>query len=308
LLHAALRKVLGEHVEQKGSLVEPRRLRFDFSHFEPVSDEQIIQIEMLVNEHIRANHDVKVDTMDLDEARSAGAAALFGEKYDAMVRVVRMGEFSFELCGGTHVTRTGDIGYFKMLSETGIAAGVRRMEAVTGAVAGQFVSDQVTVLSQLASTLKTAPDRVTERVAGLVESHKQQQKQIQALQAKLAIAGSADDMVREINGVKVVAIRQDDSDVKSMRMAVDQWRNKLQSGVVLVAGANEGKVTLIAGISKDLNDRLQAGALIGELSPLVNGKGGGRPDLAQGGGSNVDGIGPAIEAAYKWVEKNLSKG
>ncbi len=308
LLHAALQQVLGEHVEQKGSLVEPRRLRFDFSHFEPVGDEQIIQIEMLVNEHIRANHAVNVDTMDLDEARSAGAAALFGEKYDAMVRVVRMGEFSFELCGGTHVTRTGDIGYFKVLSETGIAAGVRRMEAVTGAAAGQFVSDQVTVLAQLASTLKTAPDRVTERVTGLVESHKQQQKQIQALQAKLATAGSADDMVREINGVKVVAIRQDDSDVKSMRMAVDQWRNKLQSGVVLVAGANEGKVTLIAGISKDLNDRLQAGALIGELSPLVNGKGGGRPDLAQGGGSNVDGIGPAIEAAYKWVEKNLSKG
>jgi alanyl-tRNA synthetase len=305
LLHAALRQVLGDHVEQKGSLVEPRRLRFDFSHFEPVSDPQAIQIEALVNDNIRENHAVTVEIMDLDQARAAGAAALFGEKYDESVRVVRMGEFSFELCGGTHVVRTGDIGFFKLISESGIAAGVRRIEAITGAAAGEHVNDQAGLLVQLAATLKTTPDRIGERVAALVDVQKQQQKQIQSLQAKLAAGGSADDLVREVNGVKVVAIRQDDSDVKSMRMAVDQWRNKLQSGVVLVAGANNGKVTLIAGISKDLNDRLKAGELIGELSPLVNGKGGGRPDLAQGGGSNVEGIGPAMEAAYTWVKENL---
>jgi alanyl-tRNA synthetase len=304
LLHEALRQELGDHVSQKGSLVDSNRLRFDFSHFEPVSDEQLSRIEALVNSNVRANHDVQVTFMDLDEAKAAGAAALFGEKYDSEVRTIRMGDFSFELCGGTHVNRTGDIGYFKIISETGIAAGVRRIEAITGETAENYVSDQISLVNSLAASLKTMPDKIHERIAGLLDSQKQQQRQIQTLQTRLATGGGAEDSVREIQGISVVAIRQDDSDVKSMRMAVDQWKSKLQSGIVLVAGANEGKVTLIAGVSKDLSEKFRAGDLIKELSVLVGGKGGGRPDLAQGGGTDAEGIPKAIEATYDWISRH----
>ena len=304
LLHAALKTVLGKHIEQKGSLVEPARLRFDFSHFEPVTDEQLREIESLVNLKIRANYPVKVDVMSLEEAKSQGAVALFGEKYEDPVRVIRMGDFSCELCGGTHVSRTGDIGLFRILSETGIAAGIRRIEAVTASAAEQYVSKQLSLLDQLVISLKISPDQMFERVSGMLEIQKQQQRQIQSLQTKLAIGSVNQENLKEINGVKVVAIRQDGADVKSMRMVVDQWRNRLKSGVVLVASANDDKVVLIAGVSQDLTGELGANKLIQAISPIVDGKGGGRPDLAQGGGSNIENIEPALEAAFKWVESN----
>ncbi len=304
LLHAALKKILGNHIVQKGSLVEPARLRFDFSHFEPVTDQQLREIESLVNLKIRANYLVNVEVMNLEEAKSQGALALFGEKYEEQVRVIRMGEFSCELCGGTHVSRTGDIGLFRILSETGIAAGIRRIEAVTASTAEQYVSKQLSLLDQLAASLKTSPDKVFDRVSGMLEIQKQQQRQIQSLQTKLAAGSVNQENIQEINGIKVVAIRQDGADVKSMRMIVDQWRNKLQSGVILVAAANDGKVILIAGVSEDLAGELGANKLIQTISPIVDGKGGGRPDLAQGGGSNIENIEPAIHAAFRWVESN----
>ena len=304
LLHAALKMILGNHIVQKGSLVEPARLRFDFSHFEPVTDEQLREIESLVNLKVRANYPVNVDIMNLEEAKSQGALALFGEKYEEQVRVIRMGEFSCELCGGTHVSRTGDIGLFRILSETGIAAGIRRIEAVTASAAEQYVSKQLSLLDQLAASLKTSPDKVFDRISGMLEIQKQQQRQIQSLQTKLATGSVNQENIQEINGIKVVAIRQDGADVKSMRMIVDQWRNRLQSGVVLVAAANDGKVILIAGVSQDLAGELGANKLIQAISPIVDGKGGGRPDLAQGGGPNIENIEPAIHAAFRWVESN----
>ncbi len=304
LLHAALKMILGNHIVQKGSLVEPARLRFDFSHFEPVTDEQLREIESLVNLKVRANYPVNVDVMNLEEAKSQGALALFGEKYEEQVRVIRMGEFSCELCGGTHVSRTGDIGLFRILSETGIAAGIRRIEAVTASAAEQYVSKQLSLLDQLAASLKTSPDKVFDRISGMLEIQKQQQRQIQSLQTKLVTGSVNQENIQEINGIKVVAIRQDGADVKSMRMIVDQWRNRLQSGVVLVAAANDGKVILIAGVSQDLAGELGANKLIQAISPIVDGKGGGRPDLAQGGGPNIENIEPAIDAAFRWVESN----
>ncbi len=304
LLHAALKMILGNHIVQKGSLVEPARLRFDFSHFEPVTDEQLRKIESLVNLKVRANYPVNVDVMNLEEAKSQGALALFGEKYEEQVRVIRMGDFSCELCGGTHVSRTGDIGLFRILSETGIAAGIRRIEAVTASAAEQYVSKQLSLLDQLAASLKTSPDKVFDRISGMLEIQKQQQRQIQSLQTKLATGSVNQENIQEINGIKVVAIRQDGADVKSMRMIVDQWRNRLQSGVVLVAAANDGKVILIAGVSQDLAGELGANKLIQAISPIVDGKGGGRPDLAQGGGPNIENIEPAIHAAFRWVESN----
>jgi alanyl-tRNA synthetase len=303
LLHAALKTVLGGHVDQKGSLVAPDRLRFDFSHFEPVNPVQLTEIESLVNLNIRANNEVTVDVMSLEEAKSAGAAALFGEKYESQVRVVRMGAFSFELCGGTHVNRTGDIGLFKIISESGVAAGVRRIEAFTGEAAEKYIYEQLELLDDVAATLKTNRAELSDRARTVVDTQKKQHRQIQSLQTRLATAGTDTNVVREIQGIKVVAVRQDDADVQAMRIVVDQWRNKLQSGVVLVAGVKNGKVTIIAGVSKDLSNRFPAGTLVQEVSVLVGGKGGGRPDLAQGGGSNVEGIDNALEAAYNWVEK-----
>jgi alanyl-tRNA synthetase len=303
LLHAALKTVLGSHVDQKGSLVAPDRLRFDFSHFEPVGPVQLVEIESLVNMNIRANNEVKVDVMSLEEAKAAGAAALFGEKYESQVRVVRMGAFSFELCGGTHVNRTGDIGLFKIISESGVAAGVRRIEAFTGESAEKYINEQLELLDDVAASLKTTRSELSDRARAVLDTQKQQQRQIQSLQTRLATAGTDTNVVRDIQGIKVVAVRQDDADAQAMRIVVDQWRNKLQSGVVLVAGVKNGKVTLIAGVSKDLSNRFPAGELVQEVSVLVGGKGGGRPDLAQGGGANVEGIDNALEAAFKWVEK-----
>ncbi|MGI9317979.1 MAG: alanine--tRNA ligase [bacterium] len=305
LLHAALKAVLGSHVQQKGSLVEPARLRFDFSHHEVMSPSQLSLIESMVNEQIRRNFEVCSVQMDLEEAKSAGAEALFGEKYDSQVRTIRMGEFSFELCGGTHVTRTGDIGLFKIISESGVAAGVRRIEAISGIAADQYVSNQLSILADASASLKISPEQLSGRIQSMLESQKELQKQIQGLQAKLATGGSSADAVREIKNVRVAAIRQDDADAKTMRLTVDQWKNKLNSGIVVVAGAKDGKVTIIAGVSKDLTIRIKAGDLIGHLAPIVGGKGGGKAELAQGGGSDIGSVDKLINATYEWVENSL---
>lgn len=305
LLHAALKSILGQHVQQKGSLVDARRLRFDFSHHEPISGDDISQIEHLVNAEIRRNSSVMVKQMELDEARAQGAEALFGEKYDSNVRTIRMGEFSFELCGGTHVDQTGNIGFFKILTESGIAAGVRRIEAVTGDSAEQWVDAQLATLNNAALTLKTSPDQVSARLSLLLEQQKEQQKQIQLLQAKLATGGSSEDAITKVSGVNVVALRQDDTDIKTLRIVVDQWKNKLGSGVVMVSGVNDGKVTMIAGISSDLSDRLAAGQLIATLAPEVGGKGGGKAELAQGGGPETQNIDRLIDATYQWVKDSI---
>ena len=302
LLHAALKEVLGPQVQQKGSLVEPRRLRFDFSHFEAVGKAQLAAIEQRVNRAIRANTPVASDIMDLEEAKAGGAEALFDEKYEPRVRVVKMGEFSFELCGGTHVERSGDIGFFQIVSESGIAAGVRRIEALSGESAGEWIAQQLALLDEAASTLKSTPERLRHRLLSLLDDQRKQHKQIQSLQAKLATAGNTTAQpVEEINGIKVVAIRQDHADAKTMRMAVDQWKQKLGSGIVLVAGVNDDKVTLIAGVTGDLAARYPAGRLIQTLAPLVGGRGGGKPELAQGGGGKVESVDQTIAATYRWV-------
>ena len=288
-------------MQQKGSLVQPDRLRFDFSHPEVITPAELRDVEDLVNQQIRRNSPVDVETMALDTARAAGAEALFGEKYDNDVRTIRMGEFSFELCGGTHVDRTGDIGFFKIVSETGIAAGVRRVEAVTGAAAESWLSQRLDSLETSAAALRVAPEQVPERVSALLQQQKDQQRQIQALQEKLATGGSAADAQREINGIAVAAVRQDDADAKTMRVTVDRWRSKLQSGLVMVAGSNQGKVTIIAGASKDLAERLPAGELVAHLAPMVGGRGGGKPELAQGGGSDVAAVDGLMQATYDWV-------
>ena len=305
LLHAALKTVLGSHVQQKGSLVDAHRLRFDFSHFEAINADQLLAIEQLVNRNIRANTAVAVDVMELEQAKADGAEALFGEKYDSQVRVVRMGEFSFELCGGTHVERTGDIGFCKIISESGIAAGIRRIDALTSACAEQWVAQQLSLLNAAASTLKSTPQQVEARLKSLLTEQREQKLQIQSLQAKLAGAGgtSLNESVKEINGVKVVAIRQDLADAKTMRRAVDQWKRQLGSGIVLVAGVNEDKVTLMAGVTGDLVARYHADELIRALLPLVEGCGGGKPELAQGGGSKVGAVEQVMAAVYRWVEE-----
>ncbi len=302
LLHAALKSVLGSHVQQKGSLVEPARLRFDFSHAEVLPAEQIRAVEDLVNDQIRRNEEVTVEVMELEAARAAGAEALFGEKYDDDVRTIRMGGFSFELCGGTHARRTGDIGLFKIVSETGIAAGVRRIEAVAGAAAVEWTDQRLALLDSAAGILRVAPDLVPERLDSLLQQQKKHSRQIQTLQEKLATGDSSADATREINGIRVAAVRQDDADVKTMRLTVDRWRSRLQSGLVLVAGANQGKVNIIAGASKDLAAQFPAGELVAHLAPLVGGKGGGRPELAQGGGGQVDAVDSLFDAAYRWIE------
>ncbi|MEM7195913.1 MAG: alanine--tRNA ligase [Pseudomonadota bacterium] len=303
LLHAALKDVLGGHVQQKGSLVAPNRLRFDFSHFEPVTDDELQRISRHVNQCIRANHAVKVQQMELEKAKAEGAEALFGEKYANIVRTIKMGE-SFELCGGTHVEATGNIGQFVIVSETGIAAGVRRIEALSGISAEHHVEAQLESGRSIAQQLKVAPVDVAEKLQGLLESQKQLQRQIQQLQAKLAsgaVGGAGDDIVEEINGIKLARIRLDDADAKAMRLAVDQWKQKIGSGIVVVAGARDSKVTLIAGVTSDLTDSFQAGSLISAVAPHVDGKGGGKPELAQGGGTNAGGIDKALSAVSDWL-------
>ena len=308
LLHAALRKVLGGHVQQKGSLVGPDRLRFDFSHFEPVSREQLLAIERLVNQEIRENHLVETRIMSLQDAKASGAVALFGEKYGDQVRVLRMGDFSTELCGGTHVKAVGDIGLFKIVSEGGIAAGVRRIEAMTGAGALDWVEADEDRVLRLAGLLKGGRDELDDRVAGLLERSRGLEKELEQLKARLASSAGKDlsSQAQEIGGIKVLAARLDGVDPKALRDTLDQLKDKLGSGVVVLAAESDGKVSLAAGVTKDLTDRLKAGDLIREMAAQVGGKGGGRPDMAQAGGSDPAGIPAALELVPRWVQERLT--
>jgi alanyl-tRNA synthetase len=308
LLHEALKRVLGEHVQQKGSLVQSTRLRFDFSHFEPVSEAQIEEVEEIVNSEIRANHEVATRYMALEDARAAGAAALFGEKYESEVRVVSMGEFSMELCGGTHVSRTGDIGLFKIVGETGVAAGVRRIEAVTGASAMDHVNCKLRLLNDIAASLKTLPEDVPDRVMRLSRRNRELEHKTQELQAKLATTGQSTDpssSAIDVNGVKYLVHRIDGVDARSMRTTLDQFKSRFQRAVVLLGGIHEDKVLLIAGTVGDV-DSIHAGELIREVSQLVDGKGGGRADMAQGGGPDTGQLDKALAQGAARISEQLS--
>ena len=307
LLHAALRQVLGDHVQQKGSLVEAARLRFDFSHFEPISREQILQIEQIVNAQIRDNNMVETRIMAIEDAKASGAMALFGEKYDQQVRVLRMGEFSVELCGGTHVKSTGDIGLFKITMETGIASGVRRIEGVTGAGALQWVEDDEDRLMRIGGLVNAARDELEDKVGKLLEHNKKLEKELAALKSKLASAAGSDlaSQAVEVGGAKVLSAKLDGVEPKSLRDMLDQLKNKLGSAVILLITVNGDKVNLIAGVTKDLTDRCKAGDLVRLAAEKVGGKGGGRPDMAQAGGSDPCGAEAALALVEPWVREQL---
>lgn len=304
ILHEALRQALGEHVAQKGSLVMPERLRFDFSHFEAVTKTQLHEIENAVNAEIRANFALKTDLMGIDEAKAKGAMALFGEKYDDEVRVVSIGDYSIELCGGTHVDRTGDIGLFKIVSESGIAAGVRRIEAVTGADAIAYVIEQEKQLADIAALVKGDSSNVLDKVAALLEKAKGLEKQVGQLNDKLASAAGASllDSAVEVNGIKVLVANVAGTESKALRGMVDDLKNKIGSGVIALGVANGEKVSLIAGVTKDLTAQLKAGELVNHMAAQVGGKGGGRPDMAQAGGSDPENLDSALASVTAWVD------
>lgn len=309
LMHAALRKVLGEHVTQKGSLVDSERLRFDFSHFEAVTADQLKAIETLVNDQIRANSAVATDLCDMEAAKARGAMALFGEKYGDTVRVLTMGDgFSVELCGGTHVNRTGDIGLFRITSESGVAAGVRRIEAITGAKALALFDQVEALVDSAGRSLKANRDSLIEKLEALVAQNRKLEKDLASLKTKLATAGSGDVLTQAIDvaGIKVLALNLDGADAKSLRDTADQFKNKLGSAVVLLAAVEDGKVSLIAGVTQDITAKVKAGDLMGYVAGQIGGKGGGRPDMAQGGGTDVAALDAALASVVPWVSDRLA--
>ncbi len=310
LMHAALRKVLGEHVSQKGSLVDPDKLRFDFSHFEAVTPEQLREIERQVNEQILANTAVETEITDMEQAQAKGAMALFGEKYGDVVRVLSMGtdRYSVELCGGTHVGRTGDIGLFRITSESGISSGVRRIEAVTGMGALEWVEQTESTLREAARLVKGSRESLVEKVQQLVDRNRQLEKDVDALKSKLASSAGSDlaGSAVEVGGLKVVAAELEGADRKALMDTADQLKNKLGEGVVVLASVEDGKVTLVAGVTKSATDKIKAGDLMKHLSEQVGGKGGGRPDMAQGGGSDPSKLAEALAGVAGWVEKNIA--
>ncbi len=308
LLHAALRQTLGEHVSQKGSLVNPERLRFDFSHFEPMTENEILTIEMIVNEQIRMNNPVTAETMSKDDAVKAGAMALFGEKYGDEVRVLTMGEFSIELCGGTHVERSGDIGCFKIISETGVASGVRRIEAVTGKASLDWIIARDKALSTISGLVKSSTEKAAEKVQQLIDKNKQLEKELDRLKSKLASSagGELSSQAIDVNGLKVLAIKLDDVDPKALRDMVDQLKNKLGSAAIVLATVKDNKVSLIAGVTKDYVKQIKAGDLVNSVALKVGGKGGGRPDMAQAGGTDPSGLDDALKHVPDWVQEQLS--
>ena len=315
LLHAALRKVLGEHITQKGSLVDSERLRFDFSHTEAINAEEVDAIEELVNKQIRSNTSVETKEMDIESAKSSGAMMLFGEKYGESVRVLSMGTdiqpegnpFSVELCGGTHVDRTGDIGLLKIVSESGIAAGVRRIEAVTGAEALAYSKSIAQQLEQIAGLIKSDLPGLLKKTETLVNQNRQMTKELDALRLKLANSSGSDlsDKAIEVAGIKLLAERLEGVDAKNLRDLADQMKGKLGSGVVLLATVSDDKVAMVCGVTKDLTDRLQAGALLGQIAAQIGGKGGGRPDMAQGGGNQPQNLAAALASFGDIVAKQL---
>ncbi|QNP40323.1 alanine--tRNA ligase [Lysobacter terrestris] len=308
LLHAALRDVLGTHVTQKGSLVAPERLRFDFAHFQSVTAAELAQIERQVNAEVRGNHAAEVRHMDMQEALDFGAMALFGEKYGERVRVLRMGDTSTELCGGTHVTRTGDIGLFKIVSEGGVSAGVRRIEALTGQGALDYVAEEERRLDEAANLLGGNAADVADKVRALLDRQKKLERELESLKAKAASGATADlaGSAIDVRGVKVVASRLEGFDAKALREAVDRLKQQLGEAVVLLAGTSDGKAALIAGVSGSITGKVKAGELLSHVAAQINGKGGGRPDMAQGGGEDGPALKQALAGVTDWVAQKLA--
>ncbi len=307
LMHAALRRVLGPHVQQKGSLVDPDRTRFDFSHNEPVTGDEVRAVEALVNREIRRNHDVSARIMKYDDAIRAGAMALFGEKYGDEVRVLGMGDFSTELCGGTHVRRTGDIGLFKIVSETGVAAGIRRVEAVTGEGALRWVQDREAKLAEAAAALKTNPDDVAQKIAQMQDSARALERELARLKSKMASSQGDElaDSAAEVKGVKVLAVTLDGADAKTLRETLDKLKDRLRSAAIVLAVTDGPKVSLVAGVTSDLTARLKAGELVNFVAQQVGGKGGGRADMAQAGGTDPAKLPAALGSVRDWVAQRL---
>jgi alanyl-tRNA synthetase len=310
LLHEALRRELGDHILQKGSLVDSQRLRFDFSHGEPVSSETLANVTQMVNEQIRKNAAVSTEVMSMDAAVEAGAMALFGEKYGDQVRVLTMGSenFSVELCGGTHVSRTGDIGLFWVTAESGVASGVRRIEAVTGSAALAAFTSLTMQMQQVCSVLKASPDTLATKVESLRSEVRDLEKEAAKLRQKLATSSGGDltqDAV-EVSGIKVLASQLEGATVATLRDTLDQCKNKLGTGVILLAAVDEGKITLVAGVTSDATDRIKAGDVIKHFANQLGGKGGGRPDMAQGGGSDVAALPDVLASFPAWIATQLS--
>ena len=308
LMHEALRRVLGEHVLQKGSLVAADRLRFDFAHYEAVTPDQLREVEALVNEQIRRNTAAETDLMGYDEALESGAMALFGEKYGDEVRVLRIGDFSVELCGGTHVDRVGDIGVFKITSEGGVASGIRRIEAVTGQCALQWIDDNQKSLETIASLLKSSREQAATKVDQLLKRNKALEKELASARQQLLSGDASDaaDEAVEIGGIKVLATRIDGADARTLRSAVDRFKDKLQTAVVVLGSVDHGKVRLAAGVTKNTMDRIRAGDVIQPVAQQVGGRGGGRPDFAQAGGSDPEALDAALASVADWVSEHLS--
>ncbi|MBH1847052.1 alanine--tRNA ligase [Stenotrophomonas maltophilia] len=307
LLHAALREVLGSHVQQKGSLVAPDRLRFDFSHFQPISAEELAVIERKVNQQVRANNAAEVHNMGMQEALDFGAMALFGEKYGEHVRVLKMGDYSTELCGGTHVNRTGDIGLFKITSEGGVSAGVRRIEAVTGQGALDYVDAEEARLAEAAELLGGSAADVVEKIRALGQRQKQLERELEAVKAKVAAGATAElsGQAVEVAGVKVLAARLEGFDAKALRDAMDRLKQQLGDAVIVLAGAQDGKAALVAGVNGSAMGKVKAGELLSHIASQIGGKGGGRPDLAQGGGEDGPALATALAAVVEWVSPRL---
>jgi alanyl-tRNA synthetase len=307
LLHAALRQVLGEHVTQKGSLVDAEKLRFDFSHFEPVTPKELREVERLVNQNIRKNYPRQTELMPIEQAKEKGAMALFGEKYDDEVRVVTLGDASIELCGGVHVDRTGDIGLIKIVSESGIAAGVRRIEAVSGQGAIDFIEHQADLLTEVATLVKSDVANVVSKVEQLITKNKQLEKDVISIKQKLAAQAGSDllNQAIDINGTKALIAHLEGVETKALRGLVDELKNKMKSGIIMLATANNGKVGLIAGVTKDLVNKVKAGELVNLVAQQVGGKGGGRPDMAQAGGTQPENIDSALATVQPWLAERL---
>jgi alanyl-tRNA synthetase len=307
LMHAALRQVLGPHVQQKGSLVDPERTRFDFAHNEPMTEEEIRRVEALVNREIRRNCEVSARIMKYDDAIRAGALAFFGDKYGDEVRVLQMGDFSTELCGGTHVRRTGDIGFFKIVSETGIAAGVRRVEAVTAEGALTLVQEQEARLAEAAEALKAQPAEITTKIRQVLDNVKSLEKELARLKSRVA-AAQGDDLAaqaEEVKGVKVLAVSLDGADAKALRETMDKLKDKLRTATIVLAASDGAKVSLIAGVTPDLTAKVKAGELVNFVAQQVGGKGGGRPDMAQAGGNEPAKVPAALGSVKGWVAERL---
>jgi len=303
LLQAALKQVLGDHVKQSGSMVESQRLRFDFTHFAAPSSKDLRRVEEIVNRQIWDNKKVETENLSIDDARAKGATALFGEKYGDEVRVVTVPGHSMELCGGTHVRQTGEIGPFKIISEGGIAAGVRRIEAQTSEGAYRTANEREAELQEIAALLKGSPGDLGKKVEALLQKQKTLESEIGRLKEKLASSGSGDLMgkIVDIGGVKVLATNVEGADGKTLRALMDQLKDKIGSGIIVLGAAEGEKVSLIAGVTEDLTGRFNAGKIVGAIAPVVGGKGGGRPDMAQAGGKEPAGLGEAIEKAREII-------